>query len=217
MPSWCACAWDVWTIDWVGTASVKGNFTPDIVWAFAPGTGRQVASYFTKNYRYQHFHLITHSAGAHLIDTATPLLKSSGATVHETFLDAYDPSALLHPTFDPPRHVSQYGEQADWVDSYVDTRPLPGDIYGTGADLNADTTDLHLSTTRPTPTTTTTVCRTPGRAHTDSIPRIPPTLRRMPTTTACPIWRNSSWEPIPRRRHGPRRLAGCRRRLPSIP
>lgn len=134
--------WDVWVNDWSTNAISPAAF-PSVIWVNAATIGYQTATYFLQQHpQYKHFHLIAHSAGSNLIDTATPLLKSAGATVHATFLDAYDPRALLHPTL--TRHISTYGKDADWADNYVDTRPLSGDIYGTGLDFNLDTTDLHL-------------------------------------------------------------------------
>jgi hypothetical protein len=62
-----------------------------------------------------HIHLIAHSAGASLIDSATIGLKYlPGLEIHDTFLDAYDPVLT----------GSRYGENADWSDNYVDTRDV---------------------------------------------------------------------------------------------
>lgn len=129
--------WDVWIADWT-TLAIAG-LLPQQVWMNASVVGSQVATYFSNNHKqYKHYHLIAHSAGSHLIDKAASRLTSSGATVHETFLDPYDPSAFANPTF-AGRHVgSSYGKNATWAENYVDTR-----LVGVAL-TNTDFTDLRL-------------------------------------------------------------------------
>ena len=135
--------WDVWAVDW----STKAAGLPLEAWFKANAVGRDMASYFRQEYpQYRHFHLIAHSAGSNLINSAMLPLRSAGATVQATFLDAYDPGAFPPPPGLPyfGRHVSEYGKVANWVDNYVDTRPLGINFDGSGL-LNLDRTDLHLS------------------------------------------------------------------------
>jgi hypothetical protein len=65
---------------------------------------------------YLHVHLIAHSAGAHLIDTAkTDLLAESNEPfIHLTFLDA----------FTPQDDELTYGGSADYAEHYVDRSGL---------------------------------------------------------------------------------------------
>ncbi len=112
--------WDVWIVDWRDKASTP---LPRSAWEYAPKIGDIVADTF-KGY-YQHIHFIAHSAGSNVIDTATVQLKNikDPATIHETFLDAYDYAAGSHPSL-PERQVSSYGKSANWADNYVDLRPI---------------------------------------------------------------------------------------------
>lgn len=123
--------WDVWVLDWRKWAA---TVFPRSAWVAAEPVGEYLATQVKG--KYGHIHLIAHSAGSHAIHVATPTLKDSGADIHATYLDAFDPSALFHPSANA-RHISKYGDTANWVDNYVDTWPL------FGSDL--DTTDLHLT------------------------------------------------------------------------
>jgi len=125
MPICSSNGWDVWTADWSTTAFLLSPFPRD-AYVHAVNIGRSVADYFLTNHNYAYFHLIAHSAGSNLIEAAASRLKNS-AQIHETFLDAFDPSDAL----------SHYGENAEWADNYVDTRPL---FYGA-----EDHTDLILN------------------------------------------------------------------------
>jgi len=131
--------WDVWVLDWRMKADTGLAF-PNVAYWQAKSVGEYLAKEMSG--KYSHIHLIAHSAGANVIHTATPRLQAAGAQIHATYLDAFDPSALVHPTINS-RHVSSYGLGAQWVDNYVDTRPLGINISGSGV-LNADATDLHL-------------------------------------------------------------------------
>jgi PKD repeat protein len=104
--------WDVWALDWSKGAATE---LPQSAWTNALRIGENVAYLLAKQH-YDHIHLIAHSAGANVIENAAlwlPLLELNVTTVHETFLDPYDPS------FD----ATFYGSSADWSDNYVDTRP----------------------------------------------------------------------------------------------
>ncbi len=125
--------WDVWTTDW-RTMAFATSLLPPNAYVNAGIVGPQIGN-LLKNFHYQYYHLIAHSAGSNLIQTATSVLAPF-ATIHETFLDAFDPFALL-PASDH-RHISEYyGTLATYVDNYVDTRTL---LEG-----HLDTTDLHLA------------------------------------------------------------------------
>ncbi|HEX7151585.1 MAG TPA: S8 family serine peptidase [Thermoanaerobaculia bacterium] len=112
-----AQGWDVWVMDWSARADTG---LPWSAVANATAMGEAVATnLITKNYT--HLHLIAHSAGSNLIDSATRRLKlwtaqenRPGINIHETFLDAYEPA----------RDAGRYGVAADWADNYVDTRDL---------------------------------------------------------------------------------------------
>jgi len=144
--------WDVWVVDWSTRASISKM--PPIAWRNAGDIGLQLGEYFNEHFgqQYEHYHLIAHSAGSNLIDVAGIVL-STNATVHETFFDAYHPNPLSIPiTTNITRHVSdKYGEHADWVDNYVDTRNIipTSEIKTNPLWLAAisllDSTDLHLT------------------------------------------------------------------------
>jgi hypothetical protein len=124
-----ASDWDVWVVDWQSKAADKCRIPcPWVAAGNASDLGENVAlNLKVKNY--SHIHFIAHSAGAGLIDFATiglrfwvPKENRRALQIHETFLDAYEPSL----------DASRYGKQADWSDNYVDTRSLIGfDLDGT--------------------------------------------------------------------------------------
>jgi pimeloyl-ACP methyl ester carboxylesterase len=113
--------WDVFVYDWSAMAATKEPFS---AWGNAAerGTllGKKLAS---KNYA--HIHLLAHSAGSNLIDSAKKWLLGlpNKPFIHLTFFDAFDPLAQTKSRAFP-LWLSVYGEGADWVDNYVDMRPL---------------------------------------------------------------------------------------------
>src|SRR5204862_194290 len=116
-----ATNWDVWVLDWQSKAANSCHLPcPWEAYANASAIGENLAlNLRAKNYSYIHF--IAHSAGANLNDFATIGLKfwvqkenRPALQIHETFLDAHDPGL----------DSSRYGKQADWADSYVDTRDV---------------------------------------------------------------------------------------------
>jgi flagellar hook assembly protein FlgD len=120
--------WEVLTYDWNEDA---GNLLSVISNARTHGD-RIGAVIFNRDY--DHIHLIAHSAGSKLIQTAVNRInderqkaKLNKPTIHLTFLDAYDPS----------RDNSEYGQYADFAEHYVDTRP----VVFSG---NRDDTNLYL-------------------------------------------------------------------------
>jgi len=70
---------------------------------------------------WDHIHLIGHSAGAQLIDTASRWIKviSPNTSIHCTFLDAY--------VGNDNAGVDNYGDKADWADSYF-SYDVTGDV-----------------------------------------------------------------------------------------
>jgi hypothetical protein len=67
----------------------------------------------TPNHRWEHVHLIAHSAGAALIEEASRMIADTSpptTTIHTTFLDAYTGPTNLR--------RSSYGEHSQWADSY---------------------------------------------------------------------------------------------------
>jgi len=121
---------DVWVVDWEDDA---GTVTP--WWGAyknASVVGDGVGKYL-EPVKYSHLHLIAHSAGSNLIDHIKDHFKRrnrSNPTIHMTFLDAYDPASVeLQKDATIPIDVdkykmSTYGNGADWVDNYIDSRPL---------------------------------------------------------------------------------------------
>jgi hypothetical protein len=119
-----ANGWDVWALDW--STKAKRPASPSEAHARATGLGEMLYTNL-KTKHYTHIHLIAHSAGSNLIQTATTRLKKWIADehrpdidIHETFLDAYEPSD----------DESGYGSKANWADNYVDTRSLVALHFG---------------------------------------------------------------------------------------
>ena len=111
--------WEVWVVDWRDAA----NTTHYKAYVNAQSRGSLLAASLYER-EYKHVHLIAHSAGSMLIETAASELKrlsGSSVRVHETFLDAFEPTidAASGSIVD-----SIYGRSADWAEHYVDTRPL---------------------------------------------------------------------------------------------
>ncbi len=123
--------WDVFTVDW-STMAFDESILPPITYVKAENVGHQVSTYL-RRYNYRYIHLIGHSAGSNVIETAASVLAPF-SVIHETFLDAYDPQSNMV----ADRHVSDhYGSSADYADNYVDTRTLGAGVL--------DPTDLHLT------------------------------------------------------------------------
>ena len=140
--------WDVFIKDWSTKAKLSFNSpycleesplnpfdkwacifrTPNEAYNNARAEGEALGA-FLKRHNYSTVHLIAHSAGANLIDVAKNFLNGSdnmykdSYDIHMTLLDAYDAKATLVNGL----QFSEYGKDADWVDSYTDTRILvPG-------------------------------------------------------------------------------------------
>jgi hypothetical protein len=108
--------WDVFIIDWSSWSYfILAGGPPQSSWAWAARIGPKVGSYFADLKQYRHLHIIGHSAGSKLVDSATTRLKEKdpSITVHATFLDPFDPFQF---------RWSEYGRSEDWADNYVDTR-----------------------------------------------------------------------------------------------
>lgn len=103
-----ACNWDVRYLNWAASASWPPTD------AFAAGEDVARRAYEELRGQYRHFHLVAHSAGSRVADDLATSIKKevSAPVVHETLLDPYHPNG----------NVNQYGCQANWSESYVDTR-----------------------------------------------------------------------------------------------
>ncbi len=89
----------------------------------------EVLGNWLKENSFSTVHFIAHSAGARLIETAKDILlegSPSNTNIHMTFFDAFDKKAIRITNPGPGRSLqfSTYGENAEWVDNYVDTRAL---------------------------------------------------------------------------------------------
>lgn len=115
--------WDVWVYDWRKKAK---KLNPISAFNEAFDQGVHLAK-LLEVFEYEHIHMIAHSAGANLINTTKTWLRGSDRTIHLTFFDAYDPLAII--TADG-QLISGYGEYADFVDNYVDTRTLDSILIG---------------------------------------------------------------------------------------
>jgi len=109
--------WDIWVLDWRTDAK---KALPSFAYTKANPNGYALGQSLS-SHNYSHIHFIAHSAGSNLIHSATKQLKYLDGksnpptlTIHETFLDAYDPWLGVTP----------YGDQADWADNYVDFRDV---------------------------------------------------------------------------------------------
>lgn len=97
--------WYVMACKWQGGAGP----TPGRALSFAANLGGKLGKELGTQ-GWSHIHLIGHSAGAALIETASVEIKriAPSTVVHTTFLDAYRES----------NGSSQYGESSDWSDNY---------------------------------------------------------------------------------------------------
>ena len=122
--------WDVWVLDWsslAGQCTLPNPFfpcekDPEFAYWNTAFIG-DIAAKYLESFRYNHIHLIAHSAGSGVIDTIKKHLLDTPnpPDLHITFLDPYDPSAI-------ESEISRYGENAKWVDNYLDTSSLGGDL-----------------------------------------------------------------------------------------
>ncbi len=113
-----AGAWDVFVYDW---STMAGTLAPWSAWANAVERGTALGMELAKK-NYAHVHLLAHSAGSMLIESAKEYLRRlpQKPFIHLTFFDAYDPFAQIKDGV----QLSAYGEGSDWADNYVDTRTL---------------------------------------------------------------------------------------------
>jgi ELWxxDGT repeat protein len=107
-----AGAWDVWVYDWrednvvYWAPATANNAFKD----HGPELGAVLAS---ESYRYDHVHMIGHSAGSWVVDTAARRLAADwpDTVIHATFLDAYQSG-------DRNLHLQNPGGAADWAEQY---------------------------------------------------------------------------------------------------
>ena len=116
--------WDVFVYDWRKAADTKAPWS---AWANAAEYGAALGRTLAKK-NYAHVHLLGHSAGSMLIDSAKNWLRRlpDKPLIHLTFFSAYDPFAQIKNGV----QLSAYGQGADWVDNYVDKRPVAA-LFGT--------------------------------------------------------------------------------------
>jgi hypothetical protein len=118
MPSWKAISynWQEHAGKWHDWASTSSENACKIGWTL----GEQISSWPNC----KHLHLVSHSAGAWMIDTISKIIKSNRPeiTIHITFLDAYAPAGVIG--------VNTLGEHGDWVEHYVDHRRELGCSFG---------------------------------------------------------------------------------------
>lgn len=103
--------WDTWSYDWASDASSGGVTPSEALLRNAQVHGQHLADWLirqTAGGGYQHVHLMSHSLGGRVIETAAVKLHQVGLTLHQTFLDAYTPKAW----------EAVYGENADYAEHY---------------------------------------------------------------------------------------------------
>ncbi|MCX6925887.1 MAG: immunoglobulin domain-containing protein, partial [Verrucomicrobia bacterium] len=101
--------WVVWPYDWLDAASKPTPDTPlsDARLIVGPRLGERLAAMHLSQ-----LHLISHSAGAGLIEAAANKVRALGQSpiIHCTFLDPFTGAAL--------EGRSYYGQSANWADNY---------------------------------------------------------------------------------------------------
>ena len=116
--------WHVYAYDWRKKAATKNILLlPDPILAYTEAfdQGEHLGEILSQK-GYSHIHMLAHSAGANLINTAKTYLKIADpdVNIHLSFFDAYDPFAQLR----CGEQISNYGQGADYVDNYFDSRTL---------------------------------------------------------------------------------------------
>ncbi len=108
-------SWDIWGLDWnEGAAVPEGSSSKAMPCTAneinAQVQGQWIAKTLLDHHEYEHVHLIGHSLGGRVIETASAMIEQvmPDATIHTTFLDAY--SAY---TWD-----LVYGSTSDFSDHY---------------------------------------------------------------------------------------------------
>ena len=130
--------WDVYYVDWPEAA---GNGCPVFginisclpPWNAYVNAGPLGVSLgkFLLSKNYDHIHLIGHSAGSNLIESAATFARPRGGKqpiIHSTFLDAYHPFPEL----------VNYGMSANWAEQYVDKRDSFSSAIGLGSLANTN-------------------------------------------------------------------------------
>jgi hypothetical protein len=114
-----ASSWYVGTIKWLRHAK---SISPTFALDRAGQLGRHLGEALSTQ-DWEHVHLIAHSAGANLIDSAATVLKakSPGTTIHLTFLDPFEGAGK--------QYRAVYGRNADWAENYF-SRSIDTDFLG---------------------------------------------------------------------------------------
>ncbi len=103
--------WDIWVLDWRFGAREMGVYPQTENEVNAQLQGQFVARTLAAM-GYQHIHLMGHSLGGRVIESAATILdQQTSAKIHQTFFDAYTPY----------NWSSVYGERSDWSEHYYDT------------------------------------------------------------------------------------------------
>lgn len=145
--------WDVCAYDWTAgaDATANGGLISGIpfggVWNNAERLGAALGRSICEG-RYQNIHLIAHSVGSQLIQSAVDTIEARSLsgfqadnhcynnkpTIHMTFLDAYDPGIPNIP----------YGRSADWAEHFFDTSSIrvPGTDHKLKLAFNYEISDL---------------------------------------------------------------------------
>ena len=109
--------WKVVPYKWIEEATTGDIYEGEVAARAAVAAARSLALVEgpgIANKKYEHVHLIAHSAGGAFIDQLSRTIKrlSPETTVHLTFLDAYLPDQS---------YVNEFGKKADFVEQYFTT------------------------------------------------------------------------------------------------
>ncbi len=129
--------WDVWEYDWQQDAATPIPPNQRAL-VSAKGHGQHLAGEILDG-NYDYVHLVGHSLGGRVIQSASQVLAEAGGTdVHLTFLDAYTPS---------PVWVRTYGQDALYAEHYFSNETLV--VFTNNAYPNAFNVDISALDTDP--------------------------------------------------------------------
>lgn len=101
--------WDLWGLDWREGAN-HGTISPSTESEINAQLQGQYIARVVADGNYSHVHLLGHSLGGRVVETAAGLIRQvkPDATIHVTFLDAYTPYTWSR----------TYGSTATWAEHY---------------------------------------------------------------------------------------------------
>ncbi|MBL8746525.1 MAG: hypothetical protein JNK58_09240 [Phycisphaerae bacterium] len=101
--------WDLWGLDWREGAN-HGTVSPSTEAEINAQLQGQYIARVVADGNYSHVHLLGHSLGGRVVETAAGLIRQikPDATIHVTFLDAYTPYTWAR----------TYGSTATWAEHY---------------------------------------------------------------------------------------------------